>query len=261
MLRPHTERLHGGWWLRRWPFFYCVPEPVRGPGALDFEAVVHDTESLVAAPLARRRYPILERDPRRSIRVNERIGVREVRVILDDGDESVQLGVLPTRDALAKARELGLDLVEVSPTARPPVCRIMDFGKYKYEQSKKAKQSKKRQHQVVVKEIKLRPKIEKHDYEFKKKHAIEFLEHGDKVKVTLMFRGREMAHTDLGRKLLDQLTEELKEFAKVESPARQEGRTMIMYLAPSGTRPKPAPTKRATDGAEDAVESQAASEE
>jgi translation initiation factor IF-3 len=179
---------------------------------------------------------ILERDSRRAPRINERIGVREVRVVGDDGQ---QLGVLPTRDALAKARELGLDLVEVSPNSRPPVCRIMDFGKYKYEQSKKAKQSRKRQHQVVLKEIKLRPKIEKHDYEFKKKHIVEFLDHGDKVKITLQFRGREMAHADLGRKLLDQLTEELKDVAKVESAPRQEGRMMIMMLAPSGTRPKP----------------------
>jgi translation initiation factor IF-3 len=127
----------------------------------------------------------------------------------------------------------------------------MDFGRYKYEQSKKAKQSKKRQHQVVVKEIKLRPKIEKHDYDFKKKHATEFLEHGDKVKVTLMFRGREMAHPELGRKLLDQLTEELKEIAKVEAPPRQEGRTMIMFLAPlpNAVKAKPAAAgKRDSDG-------------
>lgn len=197
--------------------------------------------------------------------MNERIGVREVRVILEDGEEAVQLGVLPTRDALAKARELGLDLVEVSPTARPPVCRIMDFGKYKYEQSKKAKQSKKRQHQVEVKEIKLRPKIEKHDYEFKKRHAIEFLEEGDKVKVTLMFRGREMAHADLGRKLMERLADELKDVAKVESPPRQEGRTMLMFLAPSGAakpRPAPAPSTapRRADS-DDAVEKQTASEE
>jgi len=207
--------------------------------------------------------PILERDSRRSIRVNERIGVREVRVILEDGDEAVQLGVLPTRDALAKARELGLDLVEVSPTARPPVCRIMDFGKYKYEQSKKAKQSKKRQHQVEVKEIKLRPKIEKHDYEFKKRHAIEFLEEGDKVKVTLMFRGREMAHADLGRKLMERLAEELKDVAKVESPPRQEGRTMLMFLAPTAAakpRPAAAPATRRAE-TDDAVETQTASEE
>ena len=156
------------------------------------------------------------------------------------GDDGEQLGVLATRDALAKARELGLDLVEVSPTSRPPVCRIMDFGKYKYEQAKKTRVSRKRQHQVVLKEIKLRPKIEKHDYEFKKRHIVEFLDHGDKVKVTLQFRGREMAHADLGRKLLEQLSEELKDVAKVEAPPRQEGRMMILLLAPSGTRPRAA---------------------
>jgi translation initiation factor IF-3 len=175
---------------------------------------------------------ILERDSRRAPRVNERIGVREVRVVGDDGE---QLGILPTRDALIKARELGLDLVEVSPKSRPPVCRIMDFGKYKYEQAKKTRVARKRQHQVVLKEVKLRPKIEKHDYEFKKKHIIEFLEHGDKVKVSLMFRGREMAHMDLGRKLLEKLSEELKEIGKVESPPRLEGRTMILLLAPTAT--------------------------
>jgi translation initiation factor IF-3 len=192
----------------------------------------------VSNAAGRRRCTIQERDSRRGPRINDRIGVREVRVILDDGDEAVQLGVLPTRDALAKAREMGLDLVEVSPTARPPVCRIMDFGKYKYEQAKKARQSKKRQHQVVVKEIKLRPKIEKHDYEFKKKHIVEFLEHGDKVKVTLQFRGREMAHADMGRKLLDQLSEEIKEIGKVEAPPRQEGRMMILLLTPAPNRPR-----------------------
>jgi translation initiation factor IF-3 len=116
----------------------------------------------------------------------------------------------------------------------------MDYGKYKYEQSKKAKQARKRQHQVVVKEIKMRPKIETHDYDFKKKHIIEFLEHGDKVKVTLMFRGREMAHTDLGRKLLDQLASELTELAKVEAPPKQEGRNMTMLLTPLVTKPKAA---------------------
>jgi len=179
---------------------------------------------------------ILERDSRRAPRVNERIGVREVRVVGEDGE---QLGVLPTRDALIKARELSLDLVEVSPKSRPPVCRIMDFGKYKYEQAKKARVARKRQHQVVLKEVKMRPKIEKHDYEFKKKHITEFLDHGDKVKVTLMFRGREMAHTELGRQLLDRLSLELKDVAKVESPARQEGRLMILLLAPASTKPKP----------------------
>jgi translation initiation factor IF-3 len=126
----------------------------------------------------------------------------------------------------------------------------MDYGKYKYEQAKKARVSRKRQHQVVLKEIKLRPKIEKHDYDFKKKHIIEFLEHGDKVKITLMFRGREMAHADLGRKLLDQLTDELKDVGKVEAPPRQEGRLMILLMAPTSTRPKP--TKRAAEAEEDA---------
>jgi len=172
-----------------------------------------------------------------------------VRVILDEGEQSVQLGVLPTRDALAKARELGLDLVEVSPTARPPVCKIMDFGKYKYEQAKKARQSRKRQHQVIVKEIKLRPKIETHDYDFKKKHIVEFLEAGDKVKITLQFRGREMAHASLGRKLLEQLADDLKDVAKVEAPPRQEGRTMILMLTPGIIKPR-AVSKRDDEGDE-----------
>lgn len=177
----------------------------------------------------RDRQPLRDRGPR----INERIGVREVRVVTDDGE---QLGVLPTREALAKARELGLDLVEVAPNSRPPVCRVMDFGRYKYEQSKKSKQARKKQHQVKIKEIKMRPKIETHDYEFKKKHIIEFLEEGEKVKVTLQFRGREMAHTDLGRKILDRLAKELVEIAKVESAPRQEGRIMVMMLMPHVSR-------------------------
>ena len=177
----------------------------------------------------RDRQPPRDRGPR----INERIGVREVRVVTDDGE---QLGVLPTRDALVKARELGLDLVEVAPTSRPPVCRIMDYGRYKYEQSKKSKQARKKQHQVKVKEIKMRPKIETHDYDFKKKHIIEFLEEGEKVKVTLQFRGREMAHTDLGRKILDRLAKELEDLAKVESAPRQEGRIMVMMLMPHITK-------------------------
>ncbi|HZL84686.1 MAG TPA: translation initiation factor IF-3 [Candidatus Krumholzibacteria bacterium] len=178
--------------------------------------------------MIRERAPSRERGPR----INERIGVREVRVILEDGQ---QLGVLQTRDALAKAKELGLDLVEVAPTERPPVCRIVDFGKWKYEQAKKAKVARKRQHQVVVKEIKMRPKIETHDYEFKKRHIEEFLSQGDKVKITLMFRGREMAHLDLGRSLLDQLATDLEDVGKVEAPPRQEGRNMVLLLMPVAT--------------------------
>ncbi len=190
-----------------------------------------------------REMPRRDRGPR----INERIGVREVRVVGEDGE---QLGVLPTRDALTRARELGLDLVEVAPNSRPPVCRIMDYGKYKYEQSKKARQARKRQHHVVVKEIKMRPKIETHDYDFKKKHIVEFLEHGDKVKVTLMFRGREMAHTDLGRKLLDQLSSELTDLAKVEAPPKQEGRNMTMLLTPIVTKAKAAKKEDAPAEAE-----------
>ena len=152
---------------------------------------------------------------------------------MDDGE---QLGVLPTRDALLKARELGLDLVEVAPTSRPPVCRIMDFGRYKYELSKKTKHARQKQHQVKVKEIKMRPKIETHDYDFKKKHIVEFLDDGEKVKVTLQFRGREMAHTDLGRKVLDKLAKDLADIAKVESAPRQEGRFMVMMLSPLNSR-------------------------
>jgi len=188
----------------------------------------------------RDRQPPRERGPR----INERIGVREVRVVTDEGE---QLGVLPTREALMKARELGLDLVEVAPTSRPPVCRIMDFGRYKYEQAKKTKEARKKQHQVKVKEIKMRPKIETHDYDFKKKHIVEFLEAGEKVKVTLQFRGREMAHTDLGRKVLDKLAQELEELAKVESAPKQEGRFMVMMLSPISTKKSPKPAKKAPD--------------
>ncbi len=194
--------------------------------------------------MIRERAPSRERGPR----INERIGVREVRVILEDGQ---QLGVLQTRDALAKAKELGLDLVEVAPTEKPPVCRIVDFGKWKYEQSKKAKVARKRQHQVVVKEIKMRPKIETHDYEFKKRHIEEFLSQGDKVKITLMFRGREMAHLDLGRNLLDQLATDLEDIGKVEAPARQEGRNMVLLLMPVANKGKatkrPAPAAASSD--------------
>jgi translation initiation factor IF-3 len=142
------------------------------------------------------------------------------------------------------AEEKGLDLVEVSPKARPPVCKIMDYGKYMYQMNKRAKEAKKRQHVTVVKEVKMRPKIEPHDYGFKKRHAEEFLAAGDKVKCTVIFRGRELAHKDLGRKLMERLIEDLEEKAVVEVPIRPEGRTMVMVLAP-----KPAPkTKEKTGG-------------
>jgi translation initiation factor IF-3 len=170
-----------------------------------------------------------------SPRVNRRIRIPQVRVINDDGE---QLGVLPTSEALAMAEERGLDLVEVSPKARPPVCKIMDYGKYMYQLNKRAKEAKKRQHVTVVKEVKMRPKIEPHDYDFKVRHAREFLAAGDKVKMTVIFRGRELAHKELGKRLMERAIEDLSDAANVEVAIRSEGRSMVMVLAP-----KPAPKK------------------
>jgi translation initiation factor IF-3 len=191
-----------------------------------------------------------KRAPR--IRANEGIRVPEIRVIGADGN---QLGVMQTYEALRIAREQGLDLVEVSPTSRPPVCRIMDFGKYKYEQSKKTKQSKKKQHTFQIKEVKFRPKTEEHDYQFKKRHAEEFLEKHYKVKVTLMFRGREMDHKEMGYRMLDRLTRDLAHVGTVERSPEFEGRLMVMYLSPLSTKshakPKPEGSKP-SKGSEDA---------
>jgi translation initiation factor IF-3 len=153
----------------------------------------------------------------------------EVRVI---GPEGEQLGVLAVRDALKKAEESGYDLVEIAPTAKPPVCRIMDYGKYKYEQSKKQHTMKMHQRSMLVKEIKLRPQTDKHDLEFKIRHIREFLEEGHKVKVTLMFRGREMSYLDRGKALLNKVTETLNDFGHPEQLPRLEGRNMIMIFAP-----------------------------
>ncbi len=174
------------------------------------------------------------------VRVNERIRVPQVRVIGDDGG---QVGVLPVREALAMAQSRGLDLVEVSPTARPPVCRIMDYGKYKYEQNRRARQAKKKQHQMQLKEVKMRPKIDDHDYAFKIRHARTFLEERDKVKITVTFRGREMAHQEIGHTLIQKVIGELADIALVESPPRSEGRTLNAVLMPrpktGGARPEP----------------------
>ncbi len=162
-------------------------------------------------------------------RINRRIRIPQVRVIDSDGS---QIGVISTSEALALAEERGLDLVEVSPKARPPVCKIMDYGKYMYEQNKSAKEAKKRQHVTVVKEIKMRPKIEKHDYEFKVRHAREFLAAGDKVKCTVIFRGRELAHKELGAKIINRAVEDLADVAQVEVSLRHEGRSIVIVLAP-----------------------------
>jgi len=153
---------------------------------------------------------------------------------------------MPTAQAIRLAGEQGLDLVEVSPTSRPPVCRIMDFGKFKYEQSKKQKQSKKKQHTFQIKEVKFRPKTEEHDYQFKKRHAEEFLSKHFKVKFTLMFRGRELDHKELGYRILDRLTKDLVHVGQVERNPEFEGRLMIMYMAPLPAKSGPQPKPRAT---------------
>jgi translation initiation factor IF-3 len=152
-----------------------------------------------------------------------------VRVVGADGQ---QVGIIEIEKALAMAQDLDLDLVEVADQADPPVCRIMDYGKYKYEQAVRQKEARKKQSLIVVKEMKMRPKIDRHDYETKKGHVVRFLHQGAKVKVTIMFRGREMQHTELGRKLLDRLAEDVSDIAKVDTPAKVDGRNMTMVLGP-----------------------------
>jgi translation initiation factor IF-3 len=168
-----------------------------------------------------------ERD---STRINERIRVPEVRLIDENGE---QVGIIPTEQALERARESDLDLVEVAAQSKPPVCRILDYSKYKYEQEQKAKAARKHQQQVNVREIKLRPKIAQHDYETKRGHVERFLKQQDKVKVTIMFRGREQSHPERGRMLLDRLLQDVSELAVMEQAPLQEGRNMTMLLAPT----------------------------
>ena len=162
-------------------------------------------------------------------RINEEIRVREVHLIDKDG---ANRGTVATPEAIRLAQEAGLDLVEISPNAEPPVCKMLDFGKYKYAEQKKAAEARKKQKVVEVKEIKFRPMIDDHDYDVKMRSMVRFFEEGDKVKVTLRFRGREMAHQELGTRLLDRVKEDVSKFAKVESDARFEGRQMVMILAP-----------------------------
>ncbi len=162
-------------------------------------------------------------------RINDAIRVPQVRLIDNDG---TQIGIKSTDDALRYAWDKNLDLVEVAPEAKPPVCRVMDYSKYKYEQEQKAKLARKHQSTITIKEIKLRPKIDPHDYATKKGHVIRFLKHRDKVKVTIMFRGREMTHPERGRQLLLKLADEVKDLATIESQPLQDGRNMVMMLAP-----------------------------
>jgi translation initiation factor IF-3 len=165
----------------------------------------------------------------KNARVNEGIRAKEVRLVGPDGN---QIGIKPIEEALAMAEELDLDLVEVAPQAQPPVCKIMDYGKYRYEQTVKMKEARKKQSVITYKEMKLRPKIDRHDYEIKRKHIERFLNAGSKVKVTIMFRGREMSHTELGRNLLEQLADELADLGTVESMPKLDGRNMQMIMAP-----------------------------
>lgn len=167
--------------------------------------------------------------PQDGVRRNEMIRAREVRVIGANGD---QLGILPCAEAMALAREAGLDLVEVAATSDPPVCRIMDYGKFKYEQQKKKADAKKRQSVVQIKEIKVRPKTDDHDYETKLRHIRRFLEEGDRCKVTVFFRGREIVHKDRGLAILERMVSDLADVAKLEQEPRAEGRTLQMLLVP-----------------------------
>ena len=171
------------------------------------------------------------RGPRREerTRINERIRVREIRVIDEAGQ---QLGIMPPAQALAVARQKGLDLVEVSPTAVPPVCRIMDYGRFQYLEQKRARQAKKHQKVIEIKEIKFRPKVDEHDYQFKKKHIERFLADGDKVKATIFFRGRENAHPEIGRRILERLIAELSDVGVIESEPQKEGNQLHTILAP-----------------------------
>ncbi|MGH3646184.1 MAG: translation initiation factor IF-3 [Micromonosporaceae bacterium] len=161
--------------------------------------------------------------------MNDQIRAREVRLV---GPEGEQVGIVSIEQAIKLAQDVDLDLVEVAPTARPPVCKLMDYGKFKYETALKAREARKNQQQTVIKEMKLRPKIDSHDYETKKGHVVRFLKGGDKVKVTIMFRGREQSRPELGYRLLSKLADEVAELGFVESRPRQDGRNMIMVLAP-----------------------------
>lgn len=179
--------------------------------------------------------------------MNDRIRVPEVRLVGPNGE---QVGIVRIEDALRLAQEADLDLVEVAPTARPPVAKLMDFGKFKYESAIKAREARKNQAQTVIKEIKLRPKIDAHDYGTKKGHVERFLKQGDKVKVTIMFRGREQSRPELGFRLLQRLSDDIDELGYVESLPKQDGRNMIMVVAPH-KRPAPTPAPKKDSPAED----------
>ncbi|MDI9612725.1 MAG: translation initiation factor IF-3 [Acidobacteriota bacterium] len=163
------------------------------------------------------------------MRINEMIRAKEIRVV---DEEAGQLGIMTPEEALAIAKSRELDLVEVAPGASPPVCRIMNYGKFQYQKRKRAHEARKNQRQVVIKEVKFRPKTEEHDFQFKKNHIVRFLEEGNKAKAAIIFRGREMAHQGLGRRLMDRLIEELAEIAEVERAPRMEGNALVTIFIP-----------------------------
>jgi translation initiation factor IF-3 len=169
----------------------------------------------------------------KDLRTNEGIRVREVRLIDDDTGEQA---IVPTTEALKRARDRGVDLVEVAPQAKPPVCKLLDYGKFKFEQEKKNREAKKKQKQVKLKEIRMQPKIEAHDLQFKTKHIREFLDEGFKVKVTVRFRGREMAHTEIGRQVLDRVLENLEDAYHLDRSPSMEGRFMSMIVSPASAK-------------------------
>lgn len=201
-------------------------------GAIAFRGL-RGIRSRVCFFTQRRNVLIFERPPqpdnKNRMRVNRMIRISPVRVIAPDGE---QMGILTVDEAIAAAEARGLDLVEVAPMARPPVCRIMDFGKFKFEQAKAARAAKKKQKNIELKEIKFRPGIDEHDFDFKTRHAREFLVEGNKVKVTMMFRGRQMAHPELGRDVLDRVAEQLADIGKIEQEAKLEGKNMTMLMTP-----------------------------
>lgn len=179
------------------------------------------------------------------MRINKEIRADKVRVVTEDGE---LLGVMTPREAMMKAEEIGLDLVEIAPNAKPPVCKIIDYGKFRYHQTKKEKESRKAQHQVKVKEIKIKPNIDIHDFQTKVKHAREFIVKGNKVRITCMFRGREMLHLDLGEKVVQRFCDELADVAAAE-PFKQLGRSLTTTLSPVGKKPHKVETKVETKNA------------
>ena len=184
--------------------------------------------------------PINKQREEDKVRINHQIRARQVRVVDEEGE---QLGILDPRDAIREAESRELDLVEVAPNANPPVCRIMDYGKYKYEQKRRQRDSRKNQHTVSLKEIKYRPKIDDHDFDYKTNHVKEFLKEGNKVKVTIMFRGREMAHPEFGREIIGKVLEATRDMATGDQTAEQvrlEGRNMTLILTPANSKPSPA---------------------